>query len=397
MAERSSAGSMFALAAVMLVAMTGFGIFLPIFPFLGLQTGANATAITWAMGAYSLGQFVAAPFWGRVSDRIGRKPVLIIGLAGSVISYLIIAHAETIYHLGGARLFGGLMAGNAGAAFAAAADLADEKTRARNMGLLGASVGFGFIAGPAIGAALIGNEATAAGFQRICYVAAGFAAAAALVALLLFRETRKAGNSVAEERARSWSLLTHRPVLTFFVALTLITIAAQALLETTFGLWAHAVLQWGPRDVGWALAGMGLMAALLQGGAAGRLARIMGEGRTLALGLMAFVIGFVIIARAGDATMTYVALAVITLGVGLATPALQSLVAAQGDASDLGAVMGLNQSASALGRVMGPAFAGILFSASHAAPYWAGAALMLSALAVSFVALPIVLTAPRKT
>ncbi|MGE3142623.1 MAG: MFS transporter [Hyphomonadaceae bacterium] len=370
-------GSLFALVAVMLVAMTGFGVFLPIFPFLALATGAKAAWITWAMGAYSLGQFLAAPLWGRLSDRIGRKPVLIIGLIGSCLSYLMLAHAATVLEMGGARLFGGLMAGNVGAAFAAAADLADSKTRARNMGLLGAAVGFGFIAGPAIGALIVGPTPDEAGFRLVCEVSAAFAAAAALAALLLFRETRQAGAAGPRARARSWSLLAHRPQLALFSGATLVMIAAQALLESTFGLWAHAAFRWGPHEVGWTLAAMGLAAALLQGGGAGRAARKLGERRTVLAGLAALTLGFVALAAAHAPWLAYIALGAITLGIGLATPALQSLVAAQGDESEHGAVMGLNQSASALGRVIGPAVSGAIFdNLGHAAPYLVGAAML---------------------
>src|SRR5690606_9156622 len=111
-----------ALVGVVLIGMTGFGVFLPIFPFLALEVGATPTATTIAMGAYSLGQLISSPFWGRLSDRVGRKPILIAGLIGGVLSYLWIAQARSVEELGVARLFGGLMAGNIGAAFAAAAD-----------------------------------------------------------------------------------------------------------------------------------------------------------------------------------------------------------------------------------------------------------------------------------
>jgi len=181
--------SLAALVGVVLIGMTGFGVFLPIFPFLALELGASPTATTIAMGCYSLGQLIASPLWGRLSDRIGRKPILIIGLLGGVASYLWLSRAETVIDLGAARLFGGLMAGNIGAAFAAAADLADDRTRARNMGLLGAAVGFGFIAGPALGAFLIGHEPNREAFAHVCLASAALAGVAALTAFLLFRET----------------------------------------------------------------------------------------------------------------------------------------------------------------------------------------------------------------
>lgn len=382
----SRTGSMIALAGVVLIGMTGFGVFLPVFPFLALDVGATPTATTLAMGAYSLGQLIAAPAWGRLSDRIGRKPVLIAGLIGGVLSYLWIARAESVEMLGAARLFGGLMAGNVGAAFAAAADLADEKTRARNMGLLGAAVGVGFIAGPALGALLIGGEASRESFANACYFSAGLAALAAFAAFVLFRESLapEARSQRGAPRTRRLTLLNARPALARFVAVMFLMIAAQALMETVFGLWADARLQWGPREVGWTLAGLGVGAVLLQGGGAGAASRALGERTTLLIGLALFAAGFGGMAVSGQAATLIAALVALVIGIGLATPALNSLVAAQAAPSERGAVMGLSQSAAALGRVAGPLASGPLFeSVSPGAPFIAAALLILAALFVT--------------
>ncbi len=378
--------SLAALVGVVLIGMTGFGVFLPIFPFLALELDATATTTTIAMGAYSLGQLVSSPFWGRLSDRIGRKPILIAGLIGSVISYLWIARAGSVEELGAARLFGGLMAGNIGAAFAAAADLADEKTRARNMGLLGAAVGFGFIAGPALGGLLIGETATREGFALVCYASAALGALAVLTALIFFRETLSAEARASRDAPRTgrFALFLSRPALTRFVVVTFLVIAAQALMEVTFGLWAELELSWGPREVGWTLAALGVGAVLLQGGGAGAAARALGERMTLLIGLALFAAGFGGLAVSHEVSTMAAALVALTIGIGLATPALNSLIAAQAAETERGAVMGLSQSASAFGRVIGPLGAGALFdSMGSAAPFVAAALLTLAALFVA--------------
>src|SRR5262245_35382662 len=381
----SRTGSMLALAAVVLIGMTGFGIFLPIFPFLSLELGATPTATTIAMGAYSLGQLVASPLWGRLSDRVGRKPILVVGLLGGVISYLWLSRATSVEELGAARLFGGLMAGNVGAAFAAAADLADDKTRARNMGLLGAAVGFGFIAGPALGAFLIGHEPYREAFARFCLASAALAGLAALAALLLFRESLpKHARRPDAERTRRLALLTSRPVLTRFIGVMFLTIFAQALMESTFGLWADAELSWGPRQVGWALAALGVGAVLLQGGGAGRAARTLGERTMLLVGLALVAAGFGGLSVSHSVGALSASLLALVIGLGLSTPALNALIAAQAAEHERGAVMGLSQSASAFGRVAGPLSAGALFdSFGHAAPFVTAALLILGALFVA--------------
>jgi DHA1 family tetracycline resistance protein-like MFS transporter len=377
---------MLALASVVLIGMTGFGIFLPIFPFLSLELGASPTSTTIAMGAYSFGQLVASPFWGRLSDRVGRKPILIAGLAGGAISYLWIAQAASVYDLGAARLFGGLMAGNVGAAFASAADLANDRTRARNMGLLGAAVGLGFIAGPAFGAALIGDEPSRVDFALVCYVSAALAALAALAAFMLFQESLAPGSRTSSEdsRPRRLALLASRPALLRFVSVMFLVIAAQALMETTFGLWADAELRWGPREVGWTLAALGAGAVLMQGGAAGRAARLLGERVMLLVGLALFAAGFAGLAVSHEAATMAASLTTLVIGIGLATPALNALIAAQAAEGERGAVMGLSQSASALGRVAGPLCAGLLFDRlGPGAPFGAAALLILGALFVA--------------
>lgn len=377
--------SLVALVGVVLIGMTGFGIFLPIFPFLALDLGASPTAATIAMGAYSFGQLISSPLWGRLSDRVGRKPVLIAGLVGGVVSYLWLSRAGSVEELGAARLFGGLMAGNVGAAFAAAADLADDKTRARNMGFLGAAVGFGFIAGPALGALLIGAEPDRAAFALVCLASAALGGLAALVALVLFRESLpKASRSAAEDRPRRLTVLASRPVLARLVAVMFLVIAAQALMETTFGLWADVELNWGPREVGWTLAALGVGAVLLQGGAAGRAARVLGERMTLLIGLALFAAGFGGLAVSHEPATMGASLGALVIGIGLATPALNALIAAQADERERGVVMGLSQSASALGRVAGPLGAGAVFEhLGHAAPFVAAALLILAALFVA--------------
>lgn len=382
---KAPAGSLVALVGVVLIGMTGFGVFLPIFPFLALEVGATPTAATIAMGAYSLGQLISSPFWGRLSDRVGRKPVLIAGLIGGVVSYLWLARAGSVEELGAARLFGGLMAGNVGAAFAAAADLADDKTRARNMGLLGAAVGFGFIAGPFLGAMLIGDTPGREGFARVCMMSAALAGVAALTAFALFRESlpRAARTTLERPRIRAHELIT-RPALARLALVMLLMIAAQALMETTFGLWAEARLSWGPREVGWTLGALGVGAVLLQGGGAGAASRALGERTMLLVGLAMFAAGLGGLGVARDVAATAAALTALVVGIGLASPALNALIAAQAAEDERGAVMGLSQSASALGRVIGPLGAGALFDAfSPAAPFAVAACVILAALFVA--------------
>ena len=384
--------SMLTVMAVVFIGMTGFGIFFPTFPFLAQHFGATATETTWAMGAYSLGQLISGPIWGRISDRHGRKIVLALGVAGAASSYVLMAYADSVLTMGAIRFYSGLMAGNLGAAFAAAADLADDRTRARNMGLLGAAVGLGFIAGPALGGVIVWHrEPDLQDFQRVCFAAAAVAGIGALFALVFFRETlpKHMRRDANLPRPPQFRLLAHRPDLTRYILVMLLMIGAQALMESIFALWADQTLTWGPKEVGFTMAGIGVVAAIIQGGGAGRVSRVFGDQKVLLVGMAIFAVGFAVLGFAENVTLTIAGIIGLTVGGALATPALQSLVALQANHEERGAVIGLSQSAAALGRVIGPASSGAIFDRlGHGAPFLVGAVVLLGALIVCLGAKP---------
>ncbi len=174
-----SGGRLGILFLVVFINLVGFGVILPVFPFFGSMVGASPTATTIAMAAYSLGQLIGAPLWGKVSDRIGRRPVLIWSLIGSLLSYFVMAVSHDIWTLGLARLFGGLMAGNIAAAFAYVGDMTDETSRPKAMGMIGAAFGLGFIFGPAIGGLIAGDTPNLEDFAQVCLAAAAITGVAA--------------------------------------------------------------------------------------------------------------------------------------------------------------------------------------------------------------------------
>ncbi len=372
-------GALLPLFLVVFISMTGFGLLIPIGPFFGVHLGASATDITYAFGAYSFGQLIAAPLWGRLSDRIGRRPVLIITLALTAILYLVLAMAQSMWDVGVARLAAGVAAGNIGAALAAAADVSTPQTRAKAMGVLGAAFGLGFICGPAIGGLAAGGDPDHADFARVCWYAAALAGIAVVVALWRLKETRPA--DAPARRPGASAAMLRKPALVLMLAITLAMITAQALMEQVFALWSKGLLLWGPQEVGLTFAGVGIIAAALQGGATGRLTLRYGERNLLACGLVLFVIGLIGLAVTSTSLMAVGSLLIMAVGSGLAGPALQSLVSYQADGQSRGSVQGLQQSASALGRVIGPLAAGPAFDLlGHTAPFWIGAALVATAL-----------------
>jgi MFS transporter, DHA1 family, tetracycline resistance protein len=379
-----------ALFLITFINLVGFGVVLPVFPFFGNMVQASPAQTTLAMAAYSLGQFIGAPIWGKLSDRHGRRPILIFSLIGAIISYLIMAHATDIWVLGASRLFGGLMAGNIAAAFAYVGDITTSESRPKAMGMIGAAFGLGFIFGPAIGGLIAGNSPDLHDFLIVGYVSAAITAVAAIAAYFLLPESltaeRRAEAHAARSDVKARDVLAAKPVVWALMMLTLLVIGSAALMETTLAFFAHDAFRWGPSDVGLAFAGVGLISALLQGGAAGPLARRFGSASLAIAGVSAHAAGLALIAIAMSSLMMIVGLAVMAVGLGLFNPAFQTLTSDQTNDGDRGLVMGLTQGASSLGRVAGPAISGTIYQqmGMHA-PFGVGAAIMLLALGAAFV------------
>ncbi len=367
--------------------LVGFGLLIPLLPFYVQRVGATPEIITLVLGLYSVGQLIAAPIWGKLSDRLGRKPILAATSFGLALSYLMLAYADTLALLIFSRFFGGLMAGNIAAAQAYISDITTPETRAKGMGMLGAAFGLGFIFGPAIGGVLGGHDVTTADFTSPA-LAAGVVTFIAAIGVMLFlkeslspyiRATRRdlPATSFIENIRAAFT----RKVLAMLVAASFLTVTAWALFETVFALWANALLSYGPAQIGYVLTFMGVISVIIQGGAIGKLTRRFGE-RTLALVAMIFlIVGYAALALAESETAMLGACAVLAVGSALFTPSLSSLVSQQAGEHERGAVLGVYQGATALSRIVGPAFSGLVFArVGHGAPFLMAAALVIPAL-----------------
>ena len=377
-----------ALFLITFINLVGFGVVLPVFPFFGNMVQASPGETTLAMAAYSLGQFVGAPLWGKLSDRYGRRPILIASLIGAIVSYLILAVARDIVTLGASRLFGGLMACNIAAAFAYVGDITSPEERPRAMGMIGAAFGLGFIFGPAIGGLLAGNHPDLADFAIVGYASAAITAVAAVAAFFLLPESltaeRRAQAHATRAGLKAADLLRTKPVIWALMALTLLVIGSAAMMETTLAFFAHDEFGWGPSDVGLSFGAVGLISAALQGGAAGPLARRFGSGKLAVAGVTFHAGGLTLLALADSSIAMIVALGVMAVGLGLFNPAFQTLTSEQTNDGDRGLVMGLTQGASSLGRVIGPAVSGTIYAGiGHRSPFGIGAAIMLGAIGVA--------------
>lgn len=385
---------MLILFLIVFIDLVGFGIVIPLLPFYGEHFQAGPFVVTMMMATYSLGQFIAAPFWGRLSDTIGRRPVLVASLFGAVLSYIWLGFASTLWMLFAARAVGGLMAGNISTAFAYIADITTPENRAKGMGLVGAAFGLGFIAGPVIGGVLAGPDPLTADYQTPAFAAAALSFVAFVLTVTLLKESLS--DEVRAERAAQprqgrltqFRQVLRRPGVGLLIALSFLATFVFAGMETTFAMWSHRQFDWGPEQNGYLFAFIGVIAALLQGGAVGRLTKRFGEANLIVQGALALALGMALIPFSSSVTWLVVAMMVVAYGFSVINPALNSLISLRTAASEQGQTMGVTRSATTMARVIGPAWAGVLFAQlGRDWPYWGGTALMLVVAALGLWAL----------
>jgi len=373
-----------ALFLVVLVDLIGFGIIIPLLPFFAEHFGATPFQVGLVMASYSAAQLVAAPVWGRVSDRIGRRPVLLMTLVGMAGGSALLAVTDSLAMLFAVRVLTGFMAGNIATAFAYVADITKPEQRARGMGAVGAAFGLGFIAGPAIGGLLAGADPAAADYRTPAFAAAALSTLAFVLTWFLLPEslspsTRAAIRARARSFAAPWREALRRPRLNGLVGMMFLATFVFAGMESTFAIWSRRQFGWGPEQNGYLFALVGVLGAAIQGGAIGRLARRFGEARLVTAGAILLALGLGGVPLARDVPMLVAAITFAGIGFSLVTPALNSLISLEAAEHERGGIMGLARSATTLARVLGPACAGAIFGAiGKDSPYVVGALLMFA-------------------
>lgn len=383
-----------ALFLIVLVDLIGFGIIIPLLPFYGEHFKADPSTVGLLMATYSLAQFFAAPFWGRLSDRTGRRPVLLFSLAGAALAYVGLAFAHSLWMLFAARAIGGLMAGNIGAAFAYVADVTTKENRAKGMGMVGAAFGLGFILGPAIGGLLAGPDPMTADYRSPALAASGLSTLALLIGLVNLKESlspeiraRLAGRA-PKKRWQLFGEALRLPSVGLLMLLGFLSTFVFAGLETTFAMWSRRAFGWGPEQNGWIFAFVGVLSAAIQGGLMGRLNRRFGEVGLVRQGAISLAVGIGAIPFCNSLWMLMVALGIATYGFSVINPAFNSLISQQVPETDQGGIMGVTRSVTTMARVVGPAWAGMLFSVlGRNWPYFSGALVMASVLALAIIGL----------
>jgi MFS family permease len=367
------------LFGVVLLDLIGFGIVIPILPFLSPQLGADKLDIALIIASYAVCAGLCGPFWGRLSDRIGRKPVIMICMSGAAGAYALLGLATELWMIYAARAVAGLMAGNLGVASAMMADLTGSGDRARGMGLIGAAFGLGLVLGPVLGGLLSGEGS----FFLPCLFAGSMSLLAVLAAALFLEETLSPERRAEEHRQRAeapvestWGLLRRtgsRLLLTQFIVHT----ASVSAFTYLFPLWVGDLLGWGAREVGIVFGVQGAIMAASQGLLMGPLVRLLGEIRLLRWCVGLFFLGLAIAVVAGGMVTMLASVFVGLSGATLCMPVLQSLASRRTPAVSRGRLMGAAASASAWGRVLGPLLAGVLLTTAGYRAAWLCFALLV--------------------
>lgn len=350
--------------------LVGFGIILPILPQYAERFGASPAVVGALFASFSVAQLLCAPLWGSVSDRIGRKPVLILSLVGTAVGSLLTGLAGSLPLLFAGRILDGTSGASVSVAQASVADISTADQRARLFGLLSAAFGVGFVAGPALGAL------AALGGTRLPFlIAAGLAGANAIVAVFRLPETR----SLADERVVAAVTEAKRARgLTELIAIAFVSLLAFSAFEATFALFGERRLDLGPASTGAVFTAIGIVLVLVQASLVHPAVNRLGEMRTLQLALAANAVGLLMLATVHSWWALVPALLVLVVGQGLAMPSLTSAFSARASLARRGGALGVQQSASGLARVVGPIAGGLAFEhIGIPAPYIGGALLML--------------------
>lgn len=388
----ASRKNLFILSFTLLVVMLGYGMVMPIMPFYIEHFGAGGTELGWMMSTYSLMQLICAPLWGILSDRIGRKPVLTLGVLGYAITLFMFGIAKTFTMLFIARSLSGILSSaTMPTAMAYIGDHTQQKEKSKGMGQLGAMMGIGVIVGPLM-AGLLSSDSLSLPF----FVGSGLAFLALLLVIFLLPESRIAAAATGDLSPNHEQTAPTRPrtrdiylrVLLSPAGILLLLIFIMSFGMTNFqgmiGLYVVDKFAFDTTQVGAVWMVMGLVMIVAQGVLVGPLTEKLGDLNLIRIGLLGGALGFVLVARAVDYLTTLLALGFFMLALALIGPALNSYISSFAGEHQ-GTVMGLNSASTSLGRVVGPLWGGTLYDINIEYPFFSGAGTLLLGLLVSLI------------
>lgn len=380
----SNRKNLFILAFTLLVVMLGFGIVIPIMPFYVERLGAGGTELGLLVASYAIMRLIFGPIWGSLSDRLGRKPVLMVGIFGYGITMILFGLATKLWMLFVFRSLSGILSSaTSPTTMAYIGDSTSEQDRGGGMGILGAAVGIGTIIGPGLGGLLAGES-----LSRPFFIAGGMSFLALLFVWWLLPESlsmqarRQASQKQRPSARYLWHTVSGR--IGILLIMAFLVSFAMTTFFSIFGLYALQKFSYGPEEVGSIMMVVGLVSAVAQGILTGPLTRRFGEATLIKTTLFATALGFIAISLGNTFITFLLAIGFFTLATSLMTPAVTALTSKRATI-DQGMAMGLSNSFMSLGRIGGPTLAGVAFDINIEYPNLGGAAVMLAGFLVSLI------------
>ncbi|HXG58954.1 MAG TPA: MFS transporter [Thermoanaerobaculia bacterium] len=384
--------SLLVLFLTVFIDLVGFGMVIPFLSYYAREYHASGKAVGLVVGVYSIMQFFFSPLWGRLSDRIGRRPVLILSLTASFTGYLLFGFARSFGVLLASRIIAGAGAANIVTAQAYIADATTPEKRAKGMGLIGAAFGLGFILGPPL-SGILATVGTRHGFHGNLYpglAAAGMSLVALTIAFFALGESKPEELRVPQSGIppqfdpQLWRRMGTEALAGAIMLALFLTLLSVAGMETSVTLHARDRFQFRQLDLAYLFLFMGVIVAAIQGGLIGRLANALGERTLVAIGTASFTIGLGLVPFIERARLLYVVAFFVAIGQGLCYPSLTSLLTKATDAGERGSVLGFASAVGSLARFLGPIVTGHLYDAAGAkGAFWGGAAMTAIAFVVA--------------
>ena len=371
----------------LVIVMMGFGMIIPILPFYVKSFGASGSAMGLLMSAYAVMQFIFSPIWGSLSDRYGRKPLLLLGLAGNAFAMALSGLSIELWMLVASRALAGMLSSaTLPTAMAFVGDSTAEEDRGGGMGKLGAAMGVGMILGPGLGGWLAEGSLSAP-----FYLAAGLSVLAMLLILLFLPESLP-----PEKRTHNTENKIHGPQFqemwqALFSPIGILLLLAFLLsfgmtnFESIFGIYALEKFSYGPKEVGTILTVIGIFSSLMQGGLTGPFTKRWGETAVIRASLLGSALGFLVMLTAFNYTTVLITVSIFIISVAMLRPAISSLISRRAGAIGQGTAMGLNNSFMSLGRIIGPLWAGTVFDYHISLPYISGSLIMFIGFVISLI------------
>ncbi len=346
------------IAITVFIDLLGFGIVIPVLPFYAEKYGATGLTVGLLMSSYSLMQLIFSPVWGRLSDKIGRRPIILMSLLGSAISYFIFGMADSLAVLFISRLFAGIFGANIATSQAYISDSTTLAKRAKGMGIIGASFGLGFVFGP-----VFGGYFSHFGYSVPAFIASAICGSNFIFAIFRLPETL---NSDFVPSGKNLSIqgikkIFSFPLLTILIFSTFVITFSFSNLEATFALFTERKYSFTSVENGYLFGFLGILMAIVQGGLIGILVKKFGEKKLVVAGTFLMIIGMTMIPFAPSLEALLFVLVFLALGLGINNPSLSSLISQYTDPHYVGATMGVSQAMSSLARILGPMYGGFVY------------------------------------